>query len=36
MPSFQRRRVLAVDLRLPEIRCQMDEVEPASVKLIKD
>jgi len=36
MPSFQRQRVFVVDLRLPERRCQLDEVEQASVKLDKD
>jgi len=36
MTSFQRRRVFIGDLRLSESRCQLDEVEQASVKLIKD
>jgi len=36
MPSLQRKRVFVVDLRLPERRCQLDEVEQASVKLIKE
>jgi len=35
-PSNVRQRVFVVDLRLPERRCQLDEIEQASVKLIKD
>jgi len=31
VPSFQRQRVFVVDLRLPEKRCDLDEVEQASV-----
>jgi len=36
MTSFQHQRVLVVNLRLPERRCQLVEVEQASDKLIKD
>jgi len=36
MPSFQRQHVFGVDVRLLERRCQLDEIEQASVKLIKD
>jgi len=35
MPSFQRQRVFVVDLRLPERRCQLNEVEQASVNTSK-
>jgi len=36
MSPFQRQRAFVVDLRLPEKRCHLDEVEQASVKLVKD